>query len=177
MSENSAPETSGVPSEQKPVVPWPKWKTVVLIVISLAAVGLTVNSSVRYEAAHQSGETTQKPPPTYTGQAPLSIAKIQEAYNSNNDFVIVVTPCKDTALNTSITNIAVQAANQIRSVDKIYVGVFILPANESLAYPTLVLRLFGGGTAAELPVTIRENITQDGIYDQYLARKFLRNAN
>jgi hypothetical protein len=168
MSENSAPE-----GPQKPVVPGRKWKTVLIIVFALIAVALTANSTVRWEAKYA---TTTKPPPAYTGESPLSIAKVQDAYNSNNELVLVITPCKDASLNQTITDITVKAANKIRSLDRIYVGVFILPVNESLAYPTLVLRLFGGGTAAEMPVTIRENITQDVVYDQYLARKFLRNA-
>jgi hypothetical protein len=158
---------------QKPVVPWPVWKTVVLVVMALAAVGLTVNSSIRYEAAHESGPTTQKPPPTYTGEAPLTIASISEAYNSNNDFVLVITPCKDATLNSSITALTVEAANKIRSTDGIYVGVFVLPQNDSLTYPTLVLRLYTSAASA-FPVTLKSNITADVIYNQYLDRKFLR---
>jgi hypothetical protein len=142
--------------------------------MALAAIGLTANSSVRYEAAHQNGDETQKPPPTYTGSAPLSIASIQEAYSSNNDLVLVMTPCNDAELSASITDIAVSAANKIRSMDGIYVGVFVLPANETLTYPKLVLRLFGGNTASSLPVTMSSDITADDIYTQYLDRKFLR---
>ena len=173
MSENSAPETGGVPSEQKPVVPWPKWKTAVLILIALTAVGLTVYSSIQYEAAHQASSIIPHPPPTYTGETPLNIASISEAYGSNNDFVMAVTPCADAALNTSITNLMVQAANKIRSTDRIYVGVFILPANNSLTYPTLTMKLFTKAASA-FPVTLRSNITADTIYNQYLDRKFLR---
>ncbi len=169
MSENSAPE-----GPQKPVVPGRKWKTVFLIAVMLIAAGLTTFSSVKYEATHQGTDDSQKPKPTYTGETPQSIAKIQDAYTSNNDFVLVITPCKDASLNTSITATAVQSANKIRSVDKIYVGVFTLPANETLSYPTVVLRLFGGNSASSLAMTMREDITQDKIYDQYLARKFLR---
>ena len=180
MSENAAPQASepkenaGQPeSPQKPTVPWAKWKTVVLIVIALAAVGLTVNSSIRYEAAHQTSPIIQHPPPTYTGEPPLSVASLQEAYNSNNDFVLVLTPCTDAALNSSITSVVVQAANKIRSTDGIYVGVFLLPQNDSLTYPTLAIRLFTKA-ASSFPVTMRADITADSIYNQYLNRKFLR---
>ena len=171
----SEPKEKTVPAEspQKPVVPWPKWKTVVLIVIALAAVGLTVNSSIRYEAAHQTSPIIQHPPPTYTGETPLSVASLQEAYDSNNDFVLVITPCADAALNSSVTSIVVQAANKIRSTDGIYAGVFLLPQKDSLTYPTLVIRLFTKA-ASLFPVTIRADITADSIYNQYLSRKFLR---
>ena len=180
MNENSAPETNepqenaGPPENpQKPVVPWPKWKTIVLIVMAVAAVGLTVNSSVRYEAAHQTSSIIPHPPPTYTGEAPLSVASIQEAYNSDNDFVLVLTPCADAALNSSITNIVIQAANKIRSTDRIYVGVFLLPQNNSLTYPTVTMKLFTTAASA-FPLTMRSDITTDSIYNQYLSRKFLR---
>jgi hypothetical protein len=182
MSENNAPETNkpkgnaGPPERpQKPVVPWPKWKTAVLIVMAVAAVGLTVNSSIRYEAAHQTSSIIPHPPPTYTGEAPLSVASLQEAYDSNNDFILVITPCADAALNSSITSVVVQAANKIRSTDGIYVGVFLLPQKDSLTYPTLTIRLFTKA-ASSFPVTIRADITEDSIYNQYLDRKFLRNG-
>jgi hypothetical protein len=180
MSDNTAPQ-AGEPREntgqpegaQKPVVPWAMWKTVVLIVIALAAVGLTVNSSIRYEAAHQTSPIIQHPPPTYTGETPLSVASLQEAYDSNNDFVLVFTPCADAALNSSITSIVIQAANKIRSTDGIYVGVFLLPQKDALTYPTLTIRLFTKA-ASPFPVTMRADITADSIYNQYLNRKFLR---
>lgn len=179
MSTNNVPETDE-PHEsadssggsQKPVVPWPKWKTAVLIVIALAAIGLTVNSSIRYEAAHQSTATVQNPPPTYTGEAPLPITSISQAWNSNNDFVLVFTPCAEPTLNTSILNVTIQAADKIRSTDGIYVGVFTLPANASLNYPTLTIRLFN--TTASLQETMTSGITADSIYNAYLDRKFLR---
>ncbi|MGA3093894.1 MAG: hypothetical protein ABSD79_00715 [Dehalococcoidales bacterium] len=180
MSENAAPqanepkENTGQPeSPQKPAVPWAKWKTVVLIVIALAAVGLTVNSSIRYEAAHQTSPIISHPPPTYISETPLSVASLQEAYDSNNDFVLVITPCADAALNSSITSVVVQAANKIRSTDSIYVGVFLLPQIDSLTYPTLTIRLFTKAASA-FPVTLRADITADSIYNQYLSRKFLR---
>lgn len=180
MSENTASpakepkENTGQPeSPQKPAVPWPRWKTAVLIVMAVAAVGLTVNSSIRYEAAHPTSPIISHPPPTYTGETPLSVASLQEAYNSNNDFILVLTPCADAALNSSITSIVVQAANKIRSTDGIYVGVFLLPQQDSLTYPTLVIRLFTKA-ASSFPVTLRADITADSIYNQYLNRKFLR---
>jgi hypothetical protein len=141
-------------------------------VIGLAAVGLTVNSSVYFEA-HQTSSIIPHPPPTYTGEVPLSVAILQEAYASNNDFVLVLTPCSDAALNSSITSVVVKAANKIRSTDGIYVGVFLLPEKDSLTYPTVTMKLFTVAAQA-FPVTLRSDITADSIYEQYLNRKFLR---
>jgi len=85
---------------------------------------------------------------------------------------MVFTPSSDTAINTSILNLTVQAAAKIRSTDGIYVGVFTLPANTSLTYPTLTIRLFN--TSSSLQFTMRADITADSIYNAYLDRKFLR---
>jgi hypothetical protein len=179
MSDNNAPrtgETNANPNppedHEKPVVPWPIWKTGVLIVIALVAIGLTTNATIRFNANQKNPAVTQKPPPTYTGESSLAITGIADAWNSNNDFVMVFTPSGDAALNTSILNLTVQAAAKIRSTDRIYVGVFTLPANDSLTYPTLTLRLFN--TTASLQFTMRSNITADSIYNAYLDRKFLR---
>ena len=179
MSDNTAPgkdppkENASTPEEhQTPVVPWPVWKTIILIVVVLVGIGLVTNSAIRFNAEQKSASVTQKPPPTYTGEAPLAITSISEAMTSNNDFVLVFTPCKDAVINTSILNIAVQAGNKIRSTDGIYVGVFTSPTNDSLTYPTLTIRLFN--TAASLQFTMRSDITADSIYNAYLDRKFLR---
>jgi hypothetical protein len=64
---------------------------------------------------------------------------------------------------------------KIRSIDRIFVGVFILPQDSTLTYPTLKLRLFTKAASA-FPVTLRSNITADTIYNQYLDRKFLRGS-
>ena len=179
MSDKKAPETGEIkanpnPPEghEKPVVPWPMWKNIVLIVFAIIAVGLTANS-IRYEATHRGAAVTQKPPPTYTGEAPLAITSISEAWNSNNDFVMVFTPCNDNVLNTSILNLAVKAGKNIRDTDSIYVGIFTLPANQSLTYPTLAIGYFGKG-ASSLKVTMKSDITEDSIYKAYLARKFAK---
>lgn len=179
MSDKNAPEAGEIkanpnPPEghEKPVVPWPVWKTVVLIAIALVSIGLVTNSTIRFNANQKNPSVTQKPPPTYTGTAPLAITSISEAWNSNNDFVMVLTPSGDAALNTSILNVTVQAAAKIRSTDGIYVGVFTLPANASLTYPTLTIRLFN--TSASLQFTMKADITADSIFNAYLDRKFLR---
>lgn len=179
MSDKKAPETGeikGSPSppegHEVPVVPWPVWKTVVLIVIALISIGLITNSAIRFNADQKNPTVTQKPPPTYTGTAPLAITSISDAWNSNNDFVMVFTPSGDAALNTGVLNLTIQAAAKIRSTDGIYVGVFTLPANTSLAYPTLTIRLFN--TSASLQFTMRADITADSIFNAYLDRKFLR---
>jgi len=181
MNDNAAPQSGSQPvnpdetyQSQKPKVPWPVWKTVVLVVMGLIAVGLTTNSIV-YDRTHQTSVLIPHPPPTYTASAPLSIATIDEAYNSNNDFVLVITPCSDAGLNASITDLTIQSANKIRSVDRIFVGVFILPKDDTLSYPMVKLRLFTKA-ASSFPVTLRSNITADVIYNQYLDRKFLRGS-
>jgi hypothetical protein len=86
---------------------------------------------------------------------------------------MVFTPCNDAALNSSILSVTVQAADKIRSTDGIYVGVFTLPANNSLTYPTLTIRLFNT-TASSLQFTMKADINADSIYNAYLDRKFLR---
>ena len=174
MSDTNAPQAeASAPKPQKPVVPWPKWKSAILVVITLAAVGLIVNSSIQYEKAHKAAEVVVRPPPTYTGSEPLSILTLQEAWDSNNDFVIIVTPSSDAALNDSITALAVESGNKIRSTDRIYVGVYLLPANESLSYPTVTIRMLGT-TTASYQYTIRADITSEKIYSAYLDRKYLR---
>lgn len=148
-------------------------KTIFSIVVGLVAIGIGINSSVQYEM-HNKTITTTHPPPTYTGSAPLPVTSIQQAKDSNNDFILVITPCQNETLNTSITATVVQAGDKIHSTDGIYVGVFTLPANSSLAYPTVFLRLMTRGDSSLYQLTLREDITLDTIYDAYLARKFLR---
>jgi hypothetical protein len=180
MSDNNAPETGETkenpnPPEdhEKPVVPWPMWKNGVLIVIALVAIGLVTNATVRFDANQKNPTVTQSPPPTYTGSAALSITSISAAYNSNNKFVLVMTPCDDASLNSSIESLVVQAADKIRSTDGIYVGVFLLPEKDSLTYPTLTVRMFTTAASA-FPYTFKSNITADSIYNEYLSLKFLR---
>jgi hypothetical protein len=179
MNDKPTPQSTGQPVDtgdtyqsQKPKVSWPVWKTVVLSLIVIVAIGLTTNSIV-YNNTHQTSTLIPHSPPTYTGSAPLSVASINDAYDSNNDFVLVITPCSSASLNSSITALAVQAADKIRSTDRIFVGVFILPQDNTLTYPTVKLRLFTAAASA-FPVTLKSNITADVIYSQYLDRKFLR---
>ncbi len=149
-----------------------KGKTILTVVVLLIAAGIAVNSSLVYEAKAKGPTATSHPPPTYTGSAPLAITSTQEALASNNDLILVITPCADAALNTEITNTVVQAADRIRSTDGIYVGVFTLPQNSSLNYPTLLLRLLHRGDSAIYQVTMRSNITTDEIYNNYIQRKY-----
>ena len=152
-----------------------KEKTVFSIVVALVAIGIAVNSSMQYEAHKKVDPIITHPPPTYTGSAPLAINTLQEARTSNNDFILVFTPSKDDALNTSVLNTAIAAGNKIRTTDGIFVGVFTLPKNDSLDYPTVFLRVMNRGDSSLYQITLREAITLDKIYDAYLARKFLRN--
>ena len=150
-----------------------KEKTVLSVVIGLVAIGLAVNSSIKYEANNNAPIITH-PPPTYTGSAPLPAANLAEAKASNNDFILVITPCKDDALNASITDITVAAGDKIRRVEGIFVGVFTLPKSDSLDYPTIFLRVMNRGDSSLYQFTLRSEITLDKIYDAYLDRKFLR---
>jgi hypothetical protein len=152
-----------------------KEKTVLSVLIGLIAIGIGVNSSITYEAHNNTAPVTTHPPPTYIGSAPLAVASLAEARASNNDFILVVTPGKDEGLNKSITDITVAAGNKIRTTDGIYVGVFTLPKNDSLDYPTVFLRLMNKGDSSLYQITLRSDISLDKIYDAYLARKFLRN--
>ena len=150
-------------------------KTIITSIFAVVAVVLTVTSSLQYEAKHGSGSsTTQKPPPTYTGSAPLAITSNQQALESNNDLILVITPCSDQAVNTTVTNNVVTAADRIRSLEKIYVGVFTLPTDMALTYPKVLFRYPVDESSALAQVTLRSDITVDRIYNEYLSRKFLR---
>ncbi len=175
MSENPAPQPSSNEPYQsaKPKVKWAWWKTTALIVISVATIGLTIWSSIVHQTVREDPIYFEHPAPAYVGEAPLAISSLSEANNSNNDFILVITPCGDAALNAQITEITVKAANRIRTTDRIYVGVFILPQNASLTYPTVYIKLFTE-QASKYPLTMRSDITQDNIFNQFLNRKYLR---
>jgi hypothetical protein len=148
-------------------------KTIITIVVGIVAVGLGVNSSIKYEAGNNVIATTH-PPPTYTGSAPLQISAVKEAIDSNNDFILVITPCADAAINQTVTDVTVQAGDKIRSTDHIFVGVFVLPQSSTLTYPTVMLRYLAGDASGASQFTIRSDVTLDKIYDNYLSRKYLR---
>ena len=152
-----------------------KEKTILSVIIGLAAIGIGVNSSLEYEAHYSNPPATTHPPPTYTGSAPLAVNSVAEARASNNDFILVITPSKDAAANKAVNDVSVAAGDKIRRTDGIYVGVFTLPMNDSLDYPTVFLRVMNRGDSSLYQITLREDITLDKIYDAYLARKFLRN--
>jgi len=149
-------------------------KTAISAVIVLLAIALAINSSVIYESRNNTGNGSDHPPPTYTGSAPLNIDIRQEALDSNNDFIMVITPCADPEVNQTVTETVVAAGDKIRTTDDIYVGVFKLPLDDSLDYPVVFTRLMNRGDSFLYQVTLREDITLDLIYDTYLSRKFLR---
>lgn len=149
-------------------------KTVLSALVLLAAVALAVNSSIIYEGRTGDNSNPDKPAPTYIGSAPLPITSNQQALESNNDFIMVITPSADSEINTSVTETVVAAADKIRSTDRIYVGVFTLPADQSLDYPVVFTRLMNRGDSFLYQVSLRTDITLDKIYDSYLSRKFLR---
>jgi hypothetical protein len=164
------------PREQKGFSLKKHWRKIVMVFTILAAIALATNGIVTYEGKKVKNGNQEKQIPVLTGSTIWPINSVQEAMTSNNDFILVITPMSDDALNTSVTNIVTQAANKIRSTDKIYVGVFILPKSASATNPTVFLRLLGTGRESSLyGVTLRNEITADGIYTAYLDRKYLRN--
>ena len=168
-------ESGNSPGQQKWYDLDTRKKTIITSLFAVAAVVLAVTSSIQYEAKYGSGApTTQKPPPSYTGSAPLAITSTQQALESNNDLILVITPCADETVNTTVTNDVVTAADRIRSLDKIYVGVFTLPADTTLTYPRVLFRYPVDESSALAQVTLRSDITVDRIYNEYLSRKFLR---
>ena len=151
------------------------WKTMVVALITVAAVVLATSSSIAYEGKRVRGPTGEKPIPTLTGDTIWPISSQQEALQSNNDLIVVITPVADAALNTMASDTASQAASQIRNTDRIYVGLFVLPVNEANSSPTVYVRLLGEGRESSLyGATIRSDLTLDKIYDIYLSRKYLR---
>jgi len=140
-----------------------------LVVVRLAVVVLVVSSLILCGACNNTGGTV-RPPPTYTGSTPLAITSNREAIESNNDFILVFTPCKDETLNASVLSTTVTAANMIRAVDGIYVGAFTLPQDNSLDYPTVMVRHLIKST---LQYTFRADLTENAIYNQYINYKFL----
>jgi len=146
-----------------------KGKGIITIVIVVIALCIAVISSVAYEAHSRKPDAAVRPPPTYTGSAPLTITNVNEAKESNNNFILVFTPCNDELLNTSVLSIAVTAADRIRAVDGIYVGVFELPQSSSLAYPMVMVYY----PAKSMQYTFWSELTEDAIYNQYLNYKFM----
>ncbi len=172
-SENDQPQ-SPKSGWKKLFDPGPRQKTAISIAVGVVAIALAVNSSFVYESRNAGDDSINHPPPTYTGSQPLSISSTQEALDSNNDWIMVITPCGNQEINQSVTETVVAAGDKIRNTDKIYVGVFVLPADESLDYPELFTRLMTRGDSFIYQVTLRSDITLDNIYDTYLSRKFFR---
>ena len=180
MSDNIASEGKYLPDSNesnqlaKPVVKQPKWKTAALIAILLTSAGLIIFSSILFNASNKYSPLIEWPaPPAHTAESPVHVATIQEAWNSYNNLVIVITPCGDSSLDDSITAVTVQAANNIRSKDKIYVGVYILPQDNTLSYPIVILRLYTEA-AQDYRKTMYEDVTERKIHSAYLDYKFLR---
>lgn len=181
MNENENLQTTGTgpqePSLIKKIITFQfglRTKRIILAVVTIAAVGTMVNSTIQFEARPKQDNNVQKPPPTYTGSAPLAINSMQEAMESNNDYILVITPCADEAINTSVIDMVVAAGNKIRTTDRIYVGVFLLPADDGLNYPMAFTRLMNQGPSRIYQYTFVRDITTDKIFDMYLSRKYLR---
>ena len=181
MSEDLSQTENTIPTTNEELQPSqikkrPSWKTAVSAAIVLVTTILIVFSSIAYESQRKTSDRLIQwtAPPAYTGEAPLSINEIQEAWNSNNNLVLIIIPCCDATLNDSVTAITVAAANNIRSSDKIYVGVFMLPQDDSITSPSVRLRYYS--EASQLfTVTMKENVTSELIYENYVERKFFRN--
>ena|GEM_PF-1114888 len=154
-----------------------RWKLLTAAFIYVVAVGLVIFSAIMFEAEFKSRSVLNlipwDNPPAYTGKDPQNISEAYEAYSSMNNLVLIFTPCSNTETNDSTLKNIIQAANRIRSQERIYVGVFILPQDDTLAYPELVLRLYTVEAQGK-PVTLREDITANKVYSEYADRKFLR---
>ena len=111
-----------------------------------------------------------KPPPTYTGSAPLPITNVQDADNSNNVFVLIVTPGADETRNDSVLNTVTTVADKIRKTDNIFVGVFTMPKDTTLTYPKVLLRFLSHNINGSIsPYTFHDkDVTADDIYNEYL---------
>lgn len=180
MSDNFSSEGKHVPESNepnhlaKPVVKQPWWKTAALVAILLTSAGLIIFSSILFNASNKYSPLIEWPaPPAHTAESPVHVGTIQEAWNSYNNLVIVITPCGDSSLNDSITAATVQAANKIRSKYKIYVGVFILPQDNTLSYPVVILKLYTEA-AQDLRKTMYEDITELKIHNAFLDYWYLR---
>ncbi|MCL2141005.1 MAG: hypothetical protein FWH42_05015 [Dehalococcoidia bacterium] len=176
MSDNFTQTPTDAYQITKPKVKWTWWKTTIVAIIGLVSVSLIISSTISYFTEFNPKykmKLLDHDPPTYTGTEPQLASTFFEAYQSNNDFVIVFMPCSNASLNESTLDLTIKAANRIRNSEKIYVGVFILPENSEILYPQVTLRLFSE-QAQFMPVSIRENITDSSIYKNFLERKFWR---
>jgi len=155
-----------------------RWRTLIFAVTVLAAITIATNSIVRYESTR-----VVEPPPTNTPpvstppvntSTPQFIEDRNEAFLSANKCVLVITPGSDNDLNESVTSLVIEAADKIRTKDNIYVGVYVLPEDESAAGPTVLVRVqHHDKTKPGLQWTIREDITLTKIYETYLNFVFI----
>ena len=150
-----------------------RWRTLIFTVVMLAAIAIATNSIITYENSQ-----VVKPPPTNTlppttlpvnTTTPQFIEDRQEAFDSANRCVLVITPGNDDALNELVTALTMEAGNRIRTTDNIYVGVYVLPRDESAAGPTVLVRVqYHDNNIADYQWTLREDITLTDIYETYL---------
>ncbi|MFH1662513.1 MAG: hypothetical protein ABH934_01120 [Chloroflexota bacterium] len=155
-----------------------RWRTLIFTVVMLAAIVIATNSIITYENTR-----VVEPPPTNTPPAttppvntitPQFIEDRQEAFDSANRCVLVITPGNDDALNESVTALTMEAGNKIRTTDNIYVGVYILAKDESAAGPTVLVRVqYHDDNIADYQWTLREDITLTDIYETYLNFVFI----
>jgi len=180
MSEHdeSEPKNQQEASESSPLLgKWfprdRRWRTLIFTVFMLAAVALATNSIITYENSQveKPGPTNTPPvstPPVNT-TTPQFIEDRQEAFDSANRCVLVITPGNDEALNESVTTITMEAGNSIRANENIYVGVYVVAKDESAAGPTVLVRVqYHDDKIADYQWTLREDITLTDIYETYL---------
>jgi len=150
-----------------------RWRTLIFAITMLAAITIATNSIIRYETSRkvegQPDNTSTVTTPPATISEPQFIEDRQEAFLSANDCILLITPGNDDALNESVKGLVIEAANKIQAKDNIYVGVYIIPRDESAAGPTVLVRVqHHDETKPNLQWTIREDITLTKIYETYL---------
>lgn len=155
-----------------------RWRTLIFTVVMLTAIAISANSIVRYENSRigdsPPGNTVPISTPPVNTVTPQFIEDRAEAFLSANNCVLVITPGNDDALNESVTSLVMEAGNKIRTTDNIYVGVYVVPKDESAASPTVLVRVqYHDETKADYQWTIREDITLSKIYETYLNFKFV----
>lgn len=155
------------------------WRTLIFSVVLLAAIAIATNSIIKYETTrvgdNGSGSTPTVTTPPVNTVTPQFIEDRSEAFLSANKCVLIITPGIDDALNDSVTDLVMEAADKIRTTDNIFVGTYILPKDESAATPTVLVRVqHHDETKPNLQWTIREDITLSAIFETYLNFVFIQ---
>jgi hypothetical protein len=155
------------------------WRTLIFIIVILIAIAIAVNSIVRYESTRLVNPSPTDTPsvttPPVNTSTPQFIDNLQEAFLSVNNCVLAITPGNDDSLNDSVSDLVLEAAKRIRAKDNIYVGVYVLPTDNSAIGPTVLVRVqHHDETKSDFNLTIREDITLTKIFQTYLSFAFIQ---